>query len=111
MIKKHCIIAVTLLSLSAKEMFTGLILNTKRMTGIPAPVVKETRYYSSHPVISVSKGMFTGPILNTKRVTRIPAPVDKETMYYSSHPVISVSKGNIHWASTEYQENDWDTRT
>ena len=111
MIKKPCIIAYTLLSLSVKEIFTGPALNTKRMTGIPGPDDKETLYYSSHPVISVSKGMFTGPILNTKRVTGIPAPVDKETMYYSSHPDISVSKGNIHWASTEYQENDWDTRT
>ena len=74
MIKKPCIKAYTLLSLSVKEMFTGPALNTKRMTGIPGPD-------------------------------------DKETMYYSIHLVISISKGNIHWASTKYQENDWDTRT
>ena len=56
MIKKPCIIAYTLLSLSEKEMFTGPALNTKRMTGIPGPDDKETMYYSSHPAISVSKG-------------------------------------------------------
>ena len=56
MIKKPCIIAVTLLSLSVKEIFTGPALNTKRMTGIPGPDDKETLYYSSHLVISVRKG-------------------------------------------------------
>ena len=74
MIKKPCIIAVTLLSLSSKEMLTGPALNTKRMIGIPGPD-------------------------------------DKETMIYRSHPVISFCEGNVYWASTEYQENDWDTRT
>ena len=44
MIKKPCIIAVILLSLSAKEMFTGPALNPKRMTGIPGPDDKETMY-------------------------------------------------------------------
>ena len=95
----------------SKGMFTGPALNTKRMTGIPGPEDKQTMIYRSHPVISVSKGMFTGPALNTKRMTGIPGPDDKETMYYSIHLVISVSKGNVHWSGTEYQENDWDTRT
>ena len=60
MIKKPYIIAVPLLSLSAKEMFTCPALNTKRMTGIPGPVDKETMYYSSHPVISIRKCSLVG---------------------------------------------------